>query len=349
MNARQGEPDFFSAVQLILSLVMLSLVFVATVSGGFIYLSENGRAVKSASLVSPTSQPEEANLWQPPDSTLIPPTPAGALIRYGRELIVHTAKYLGPKGSVEKISNGLNCQNCHLKAGTQPFGNNFAAVAATYPKFRRRSGGLESIEKRINDCLQRSLNGETLDENSMEMRAMIAWFVWLGQDVPKDSVPPGTRIPSLPFLSRAADPVAGKKVYAKHCQACHGKEGGGLIHPDSTEWIYPPLAGENSYNTAAGMLRLSSFAAYVKNNMPFGTRYDKPVLTDEEAWDVAAYVNSLSRPARLFPEDWPDLSAKPFDHPFGPYADTFSEKQHKYGPFAPLMSAKKTSLVSRSR
>jgi thiosulfate dehydrogenase len=34
--------------------------------------------------------------------------------------------------------------------------------------------------------------------------------------------------------------------------------------------------------------------------------------------------------------DWPNISKKPIDHPFGPYADVFSEKQHKYGPYKPI-------------
>ena len=82
------------------------------------------------------------------------------LVIYGEELIANTSKYLGPNGSVAHITNGMNCQNCHLDAGTRPYGNNFSAVASTYPKFRARSGTLETIEHRINDCIQRSLNGK---------------------------------------------------------------------------------------------------------------------------------------------------------------------------------------------
>src|SRR3954447_4116250 len=74
--------------------------------------------------------------WSPPDTADIPKTKEGELIRYGRELIANTSKFLGPKGQVSKISNGMNCQNCHIDAGTVPFGNAFFAVAATYPKFR---------------------------------------------------------------------------------------------------------------------------------------------------------------------------------------------------------------------
>ena len=58
----------------------------------------------------------------------------GALIQYGYELIAHTSLYLGPKGSVQHTTNGMNCQNCHLEAGTKPWGLNYGAVFSTYPK-----------------------------------------------------------------------------------------------------------------------------------------------------------------------------------------------------------------------
>ena len=45
------------------------------------------------------------------------------LIGYGKELIAHTATYLGPRGKVARLSNGMNCPNCHLDAGTQTWGN----------------------------------------------------------------------------------------------------------------------------------------------------------------------------------------------------------------------------------
>ena len=44
------------------------------------------------------------------------------LVIYGQELIAHTSKYLGPKGSVAQITNGMNCQNCHLQAGAKAWG-----------------------------------------------------------------------------------------------------------------------------------------------------------------------------------------------------------------------------------
>ncbi|HEX8039844.1 MAG TPA: c-type cytochrome [Chryseosolibacter sp.] len=337
----QGESGFLRRVPLILSLIVICLSFVVGASGFYLFFQPANRPAKETITrnVAPAQSPR-SDLWHAPDSTLIPLTPEGDLIRYGHDLIAHTADYLGPNGKVKATSNGMNCQNCHLKAGTKPFGNNYAAVASMYPRFRARSGGIETMEKRVNDCIERSLNGTALEEDSKEMRAMIAYFRWLGKDVQSGVTPKGAGLIELPLLERAADPAKGKLVYEKYCRLCHGAEGSGYRIAGSAGWKYPPLAGENSYNTGAGLLRLSRFAAYVKANMPNGTRYDSPVLTDEEAWDVAAYINSLPRPVKNFPGDWPDVAAKPFDHPFGPYADNFSEREHRYGPFAGMIKRK---------
>jgi thiosulfate dehydrogenase len=286
-------------------------------------------------------QDDQSAIWHPPDSTRIPNTPEGDLIRYGRELVAHTALYLGPMGKVMAISNGMNCQNCHLKAGKKPYGNSYAGVASTYPRFRARSGTTESIEKRVNDCIERSLNGKKLDDNSREMQAFVSYIAWVGSDVRKGVYPKGAGLLDLPPLDRPADPLKGREVYIIHCRLCHGEQGEGVRDEQGLEWKYPPLCDENSYNIGAGLFRLSRFAGYVKANMPYGTSYDKPLLTDEEAWDVAAYVNSLPRPVKDISQDWPDISTKPFDHPFGPYTDNFSEQQHKYGPFAPIKANQK--------
>jgi thiosulfate dehydrogenase len=112
--------------------------------------------------------------------------------------------------------------------------------------------------------------------------------------------------------------------------------------PDSPR-DYPPLWGDQSYNEGAGLFRMSRLAGYVKANMPFGASYQNPQLSDEEAWDVAAYINSQPRPKHPFLQtDWPKIEKKPFDHPFGPYADTFPEMQHKYGPFEPIVAFNKS-------
>jgi thiosulfate dehydrogenase len=267
------------------------------------------------------------------------------LIKYGRDLIANTATYLGPKGKISHTSNGMNCQNCHLEAGSKVWGNNYGAVAATYPKFRERSGTKETIVKRVNDCIERSLNGKPLDSTSHEMRAMVAYIKFLGKYVPKDSIPEGTGLWKLKFMNRAADPVLGKIVFEKKCIICHGKNGAGIKNTDGITYTYPPLWGEHSYNTGAGLYRLSRFASYIKTNMPQGASYEKPQLTDAEAWDIAAYVNSQPRPKKDLSKDWPKIAGKPVDHPFGPFADGFSEQEHKFGPFKPIDDFKKSQKL----
>lgn len=298
-------------------------------------MEDNTRS--SEKKLSDVSTPEP--VWIPPDSLDIPEGSEGERIRYGKELIVHTALYLGPFGSVSQKTNGMNCGNCHLRAGTSVFGNNYSAVASTYPKFRARSGTIESVEKRINDCIERSLNGEALPAGSHELEAISAYILWVGKDVGKGTVPVGAGIPDIPLLAEAADPEIGKPLYARHCSRCHGANAAGVRKSHGREWLYPPLAGDSSYNTGAGMYRLSRLAGFIKANMPFGQTYDRPLLTDNEAWHIAAYINSLPRPIMDLARDWPDLHTKPFDHPFGPYTDSFTELQHKYGPFGPIKAA----------
>jgi thiosulfate dehydrogenase len=195
---------------------------------------------------------------------------------------------------------------------------------------------MEDIPKRVNDCFERSLNGKALDTGGVEMKAIVAYMNWLGTDVPKSHKPTGSGIKKVEFMERAADPVKGELVYQEKCQSCHMADGEGILKADGNEYQYPPLWGENSYNTGAGLFRMSNFAGYVKANMPFGTSFKFPILSDEDSWDVAAFVNSKPRPVRDLSADWPDISKKPFDHPFGPYADPFPETQHKYGPYKPI-------------
>jgi len=274
--------------------------------------------------------------WEAPDINALTASKEDELIQYGKELIVNTAKYLGHKGSVMHTTNGMNCQNCHLEGGTKVFGNNYGSVFANYPRYRARSGSEEDIYKRVNDCMERSLNGKPLKNESREMKAIVAYIEWLGKEVPKGTQPVGSGIFNLQYLDRAADPDKGKLVYAAKCQSCHQANGEGILNPDGIVYSYPPLWGEHSYNIGAGLYRISRFAGYVKYNMPLGASHEFQTLTDEEAWDVAAFVNSQPRPKKDLSKDWPKIIEKPVDHPFGPYTDEFSEKQHKYGPFEPI-------------
>jgi thiosulfate dehydrogenase len=77
--------------------------------------------------------------------------------------------------------------------------------------------------------------------------------------------------------------------------------------------VGPALWGDGSYNIGAGMARLRTAASFIRHNMPF----DKPgTLTDQQAYDVAAYVVSMARPDLPGKErDWADGNA-PNDVPY---------------------------------
>ncbi len=284
---------------------------------------------------------EVTEWWKAADINNISDPGLKEQVNYGKDLIAHTSKYLGPNGSVLKISNGMNCQNCHLQAGTAVFGNNYGSVASLYPKFRARSGTIENIYKRVNDCFERSLNGKALDTAGKEMQAICSYINFIGSNVEKGKKALGSGFKDLSYLDRAADAENGKIVYATKCQSCHQANGEGVFNADKTEYKYPSLWGPHSFNDGAGLYRISSFARYIKYNMPFGVTHENPQLTDEEAWDAAAFVITQGRPHISTPKDWQDKSIKPVDHPFGPYTDHFSERQHKYGPFKPIVDEQK--------
>lgn len=296
---------------------------------------QNGNFTEAARKAAQAT--DTTHYWQAPDINQLSEGNFKDQVLLGKDIVVNTAKYYGTQGLfLKNATNGMNCQNCHLDAGTRVFGNNYGAVASTYPKYRARSGSIENIYKRINDCFERSLNGNHIDTASQGMKALATYILWLGSNVQKNKKAEGAGFKQLAFLSRAANPNNGKDVYAQKCQSCHQANGSGQLNGDKTAYTYPPLWGEHSYNTGAGLYRLSNFARFVKYNMPLGALHTSTQLTDEEAWDVAAFVNSQPRPVKPIKNDWPKIEEKPYDHPYGPYADGFSEEQHKYGPFAPI-------------
>jgi thiosulfate dehydrogenase len=169
------------------------------------------------------------------------------------------------------------------------------------------------------------------------MKAFLAYVKWLSIGIPDGAKLIGAGTIRINEPDRAADPGNGAKVYADICAACHGKDGRGQRAATGSGFQFPPLAGPDSYNNGAGMTRVLTAAAFVRHNMPFGTTFEAPVLSDADAYDVAAYINSLDRPAKAnLEKDFPIKMQKPVDAPYGPYVDGFPAEQHKFGPFGPI-------------
>jgi len=259
---------------------------------------------------------------------------------YGRRLISQTPEYLGPDVADAKMRNmdsRLACASCHIGAGVEPGNLSLGTAFTKYPRISPRSGGNETIEDRINGCMMRSMNGRALPEKSPEMMAMVAYLRFLAdQDAATGATQRKAHEPAaLKTPNRAANLKAGQSIFDKRCAACHGPDGAGLAAaPDLIHgFVFPPLWGPNSFNDGAGMHRVLTAARFIKARMPLGNAD----LNDDDAFDVAAFINSKPRPEMQgLDRDYPDRTKKPVDTGYPPYADSFSLDQHRLGPFAPI-------------
>jgi thiosulfate dehydrogenase len=289
---------------------------------------------------------QTATPWTVPEIGALPRDAHGLLVRQGRDLVTATYAYIGPNvadASKRYAGNDLACANCHLEAGTKKFGLPLFGLYGDFPQYSARTGGEISIEDRVNSCMIRSMNGRPLPVDAPEMQAIVAYIKFLSSGVAPDRQLPGMGTGRMPELKRAANPQRGRPIYARSCAACHNSDGSGVPYDLATSdlgYVDPPLWGANAFNDGAGMARIITFANFIHFNMPHGTDYFDPQLSIEQAWDVAAYVLSQPRPKLAgTAHDFPDLLLKPVDTPYGPYADHFSERQHKFGPFAPIRAA----------
>lgn len=216
-------------------------------------------------------------------------------IRRGLLLVSSTYRKLP-----DHVGNKLNCTSCHLNQGKVANAAPFIGVNVIYPKYRSRNARINTIEDRINGCFERSMNGKALAVDSPDMKAIVAYMNWLSQGVQhKDDLKGNGFIK----IDRQLVPDAnnGERIFKAKCVSCHQSDGGGL-YPDG-EYMYPAIAGKDSFNDGAGMARTYKAAAFIKTNMPLG---EEGTLTAQEAVDVAKYIAYLDRP--VFPNkagDWP--------------------------------------------
>ena len=267
---------------------------------------------------------------------------ASPLVRRGYQLISESPHMMGPRAedpANRYTGNNLACTNCHLKGGTQAGSASWVGVASRFPQFGGRFNRIGSLEDRINGCMERSMNGRPLPDDSEPMQAIVAYMEWLGKDLPAGKEKEYEGYAPIRLPERAADLQAGKGVYERDCALCHGTGGQGIANP-AGGYLYPPLWGPDSYNDGAGMHRVITAAEFIRSNMPLGmATQDTPKLSDAEALDVAAYINSFERPHKPgTEEDYPDRKLKPVSTPYGPWADEFTAEQHKYGPFLPIIA-----------
>ena len=236
--------------------------------------------------------------WYAVDVTKLGKGAENDLIRYGRDLIVNTPRHIGKNAAdpaMRFAGNDLACQSCHLNAGLQPFAAPFVSTSATFPMLV--DDQVLTLTERINGCMRRSLNGKDLPAESREMEALIAYFKFVGKGTPEGVRIAGMGLKPIAPPTEPPDARRGEAVYAKHCVTCHKEDGQG--EPQQSPGVgynIPPLWGEASFNAGAGMNKTAYAASYIHDNMPSGITYLTPVLTVQQAWDVAAYMISKPHP-----------------------------------------------------
>ena len=205
------------------------------------------------------------------------------MVSYGRDIFLDTQRY-----AAKYVGNKLNCQNCHLEAGRLPNSAPLWAAYVAYPAFRTKNEEVNTFAKRLEGCFRFSMNGRVPPADSVVVTALTAYAFWLATGAPVGANLEGRGYPSVAEPAQPASAQRGAQVYATHCAACHQASGAGM------PGTFPPVWGPDSYNMGAGMHHVPTAAAFIKANMPLG---QPNTLTDQEAWDVAAYVNSKPRPA----------------------------------------------------
>lgn len=224
--------------------------------------------------------------FQPPRESELPDNAFGKLVREGHAIFVDTQTY-----AAEYVGNGLNCTNCHLEQGRKADSAPLWAAYPMYPAYRKKNDKVNSYTERMQGCFQFSMNGKAPPTDSKVLSALTAYSYWLSSGAPIGKELPGRAYPAIPQPKGGYDIAKGKLVYAQNCAICHGENGEG--QKAGAHYVFPPLWGKDSFNWGAGMHRINTAAAFIKQNMPLGKG---GTLSDDDAWHVAAYMNSHERP-----------------------------------------------------
>lgn len=214
-----------------------------------------------------------------------PPGPMGEMVIKGERIFTRTASEIPAY-----VGNVLTCENCHLDRGRLKHSSPLWGSYPIYPQYRERSKRVETLAQRIQSCFRFSMNGSEPDLDDDIIVALESYMFWIAQGVPTGRKMEGRGYPALVDADREPSPQRGRQVYVGKCAICHGEDGQGS--GSGRDYAFPPLWGPLSYNWAAGMTKVEVAAAFIKANMPFGIA---GILSDQEAWDVSAFINSRPR------------------------------------------------------
>lgn len=237
----------------------------------------------------------------------IPDDDFGQIIRQGERIFRDT----GAEARAF-VGNDLRCVNCHLDRGRLGDSAPLWAAYLVYPAYRAKNGHVNTFAERLQGCFRYSMNGKMPPLGDPVLVALESYAAFLARGAPVGVKLPGQGYRKL-AKPKSLDLAHGREVYGAKCALCHGSDGAGQASPDGTV-LFPPLWGARSYNWGAGMSSVANAAGFIKANMPLSQGNS---LTDADAWDVAAYIDSRERPQD--PRFAGDLAATRKAHHDSPY------------------------------
>jgi thiosulfate dehydrogenase len=261
--------------------------------GATLSLAACDHATPPQSVASATSAPASATSaakisshFSPPEESSIPNDDFGKQVVLGRQIFIDPGRY-----AKAYVGNQLSCENCHLDAGRLANSAPLWGAYPMYPAYRSKNHHVNTFAERLQGCFNYSMNGKAPPLGDPVLVALETYAYWMSKGEPIATSLPGRSYPKLSKPAMAPDYARGEKVFKSDCALCHGDNGQGQQIADHT--VFPPLWGPQSFNWGAGMEQIINAAGFIKANMPLGRGN---TLTDQDAWDVAYFMNAHERP-----------------------------------------------------
>ncbi|MCG6989375.1 MAG: c-type cytochrome [Gemmatimonadetes bacterium] len=240
----------------------------------------------AASGAGPTAAAAREPAFAPPPDSAIPDDEFGREVRLGQRIFNETARY-----APRYTGNVLSCTNCHVDAGRLANSSPLWAAYVNFPAYRSKNEHVNTFEERMQGCFRFSMNGKAPPMGDSVLVALESYAFWLSTGAPVNKPMAGRGYPKLSKPAETPDYGRGARVFAEHCALCHGTDGQGQ-RAGGTQ-VFPPLWGPESFNWGAGMGGIDKAAGFIKANMPLGLG---GTLSDQDAWDVALFMDSHERP-----------------------------------------------------
>ena len=164
------------------------------------------------------------------------------------------------------------------------------AAYVLYPAYRAKNGHVNTLAERLQGCFRYSMNGKPPAADDPVLTALQTYMFWLASKAPTGVTLEGQGYRKLPAPAQKADYLRGER-FTPSTAPCAMALKARARRTASTG--SSRLMGADSFNWGAGMHQIGNAAGFIKANMPLG---QAGMLSDQEAWDVAYFMNAHERP-----------------------------------------------------